>query len=251
MRFVLNEMPSKTCNGKSCGTGIHIIGGRYLCKHNNLAARYPHLVEEWHPDNPGPPEEYLYGSGARVRWKCKNDPCGCHIWEAQINNRAGKGTGCPFCNGGKACPHNNLSIKFPDLAEEWHPDNPKGPEEYSYGSIARVKWRCSSDPCGCHVWKARICDRAGGGKGCPFCDGRKTCPHNNLAVKFPDLAEEWHPDNPKGPEEYSYGSEARVKWKCKNDPCGCHVWEARIYNRAGGGKGCPFCSRQRTCLHSV
>jgi len=232
-------MPSKSCDGKRCGTGKYLGMGKYLCKHNNIAAKSPHLVEEWHPDNPGRPEDYFYGSGMKAKWKCSNDPCGCHVWEARIRNRTTAKTGCPFCSGRRACLHTNLAVKYPDLVKEWHPDNPNGPEEFTPCSNTVVLWKCRNDPCGCHVWKTKISNRTSGKTDCPFCNRHKACPHDNLALERPDLAKEWHPDNPKGPEEYSYGSKISVWWLCPNG----HAWKTKIHNRTGvtGNRKCPYC----------
>jgi len=224
------------------------------CSHNNLAVKFPDLVEEWHPDNPKRPEEFLPGSSEEVLWKCRADRCGCHVWKTKICNRTStERRGCPFCGKQRVCPHNNLAVKFPDLVEEWHPDNPLGPEKYLPKSAKRVKWICRASRCGCHVWEAKICNRTNKTRrsGCPFCGRQRICPHNNLAAKFPDLVEEWHPDNPKRPEEYLPGSSRKVWWKCKDDPYGYHVWEAKIYTRSIGRSPCPFCTGRQISAYNL
>ena len=61
----------------------------------------------------------------------------------------------------------------------------------------------------------------------------------NLAVKGPELANEWHPtkNGKLTPCDVTSGSQKRVWWLCKRG----HEWEARIRNRARGD-GCPYCS---------
>ena len=163
-----------------------------------------------------------------------------------------------YCKTGKyvgassyICEHNNLAVKFPYLCKEWdYEKNPKRPNEYSYGSRKEVWWICSNNICGCHRWKTTINNRTNG-KGCSFCNSGKICEHNNLAVKFPDLCKEWdYEKNNDKPENYSYSSGKMVWWKCKNDPCGCHSWEAYIYNRTLNESGCPFCAHTKLCPHN-
>lgn len=57
----------------------------------------------------------------------------------------------------------------------------------------------------------------------------------------PFLVKEWNfTKNEKGPENYTYGSNERVHWICKEG----HEWEAMIKNRSRGF-GCPYCSGQK------
>ena len=67
---------------------------------------------------------------------------------------------------------------------------------------------------------------------------------NNLLVKFPDIAKQWHSTKNKNlkPEDFTYGSHKKVWWQCDKSPD--HEWEAIINNRTRG-TGCPFCARQR------
>jgi hypothetical protein len=67
---------------------------------------------------------------------------------------------------------------------------------------------------------------------------------------YPELGKEWdYEKNSKAgihPENFSYGSNKKVWWKCAKS--GCHVWEALISNRTGVNKnGCPICSNQKVC----
>ncbi len=65
---------------------------------------------------------------------------------------------------------------------------------------------------------------------------------NDLAYLYPQIAAEWHPTkNEKGPEEYTYGSGAKVWWLC---PRG-HEFQATIHDRTSDGTGCPRCSAAR------
>ena len=245
------EVNHTNCDGKKYGEGIKIKGSnKYLCNHNNLLAKYPNLAEEWSEKNfPLNPEDFLPGSCKKVWWKCKNNNCGCHVWEAKINERTkSKGTGCPFCTNQKVCEHNNLEITFPILKKEWHPDN-RPMDTFLPFSNCKVKWICSENPCGCHIWETSINNRTSNGTGCPYCSNQKICDHNNLEVSFPELKKEWHPDN-KPMSTYFSQSCIKVKWICTKNPCGCHVWETFISDRTKNGSGCPYCSGRVACDHN-
>lgn len=84
--------------------------------------------------------------------------------------------------------------------------NKHKPDEYSSCSGEKVWWICSENPCGCHRWSSAIACRVYG-QDCPFCNSGRVCPHNNFAVKYPEIAKEWNYErNLKRPEEYPYGS---------------------------------------------
>ena len=140
--------------------------------------------------------------------------------------------------GNYICIHHNLATQFPHLAKEWHECNEKSPEEYSCASNKKVWWKCGNvDTCECHIWETKIYSRTGNKSACPYCNINKICEHNNLAWKYPDLVKEWHECNEKRPEDYSYGSEEKVWWKCSEG----HSWETKIKTRTGNKNGCPTC----------
>ncbi len=168
--YVIVDNHKVLCDGKICGKGKP-IGGSYLCPHRNLRTKFPELIKsEWdYKNNNKKPEEYLPNSHIIVWWKCKNDPCGCHEWQACISDRTYRGSDCPFCKG-KACSHNNLATHFPELIKEWdYEKNSMKPEEYSYGSGKRVYWKCKENSA--HGWKTQISQRTNPKEstGCPFC----------------------------------------------------------------------------------
>ena len=251
-------METNICDGKKCGKGKNIGGGHYLCPHNNLKAKYPHLIDEWHSDN-DPMENFSPSTLKKVWWIClgPKNLCGCHVYEASIANRTKliNPSGCPYCCHRKLCPHNNLEFMHPELKNEWHPDNPKLMKDYPPNSNEKVLWKCSkNDTCDCHSWKAVISGRTRPGKqsGCPFCYN-KPCKHANLEVLFPHLIKEWHPDNPKSMRDYPPCSNEKAWWKCsKNNICECHVYEAVINGRTRQEKpsGCPFCIGRKLCPHN-
>ena len=239
-----HQWQTRIATRTSKSSGCPFCDNKQVCKHNNLSVRRSELLLEFHGKNIRKPEEFSYGSKEIVWWKCKNDPCGCHEWEATINSRTKIiPTGCPFCANKQVCKHNNLAVLYPDIIKEYDlRKNTKPPEEFSPYSNILVWWKCKDDPCGCHKWETCISDRTFRASGCPFCKNKKVCPHNNFAIKFPNLVLEFDQErNPDKPEEYSYGSRKKVHWKCKENSE--HRWRTSIGSRTNIKEptGCPFC----------
>ena len=78
-------------SGSGCpvcfGHAIHSTG------RNSFAAEYPELLVEW-VDEKINPKEIRASSNKRVKWRCSK--C-AHTWNTSVNNRTGRGTGCPSC----------------------------------------------------------------------------------------------------------------------------------------------------------
>lgn len=94
----------------------------------NLGNLHPDLVKEWNATkNKGlAPYQITPGSGRKVWWKCIQG----HEWEARVYSRARNGSNCPYCLGRKATKDNNLAIKYPELAKEWHSTRNEGLTSY-------------------------------------------------------------------------------------------------------------------------
>ncbi|MCK5019133.1 MAG: zinc-ribbon domain-containing protein, partial [Candidatus Peribacteraceae bacterium] len=64
-----------------------------------------------------------------------------------------------------------------------------------------------------------------------------------LPETHPDLLEEW--DYSKNgnlrPEDVTFGVGKKVWWLCGKKKCG-HSWEAAVYSRSSGNRGCPACA---------
>ena len=135
---------------------------------------------------------------------------------------------------------NNLSIKFPGLAKEWHPTKNAEllPEHFTSGQNIKVWWQCSNG----HSWQARISNRARSSRICPYCSGYYPTKENNLFIQFPQIAKEWNSTkNKKSPKDYTVSSNFRAHWICKYG----HAWETKICNRVNSQSNCPFCSNQK------
>lgn len=149
------------------------------------------MAAEWdYERNVGIPENYGPNFGKKVWWICPINKCGCDRYEASIPNRVKK-KGCPYCINKKLCPHNNLLVVHPDLCKEWdYKRNEKGPENYAPGSNKKVWWICPTSDCDCHRYEAVINMRTSQNTRCPYCHGKKLCPHNNLLAKYPNICKE-------------------------------------------------------------
>lgn len=64
---------------------------------------------------------------------------------------------------------------------------------------------------------------------------------------YPALVAEWHPtrNGELFPDQVSFGSHARIWWKCAAGPD--HEWQARPNHRTSG-RGCPFCAGLRVSV---
>ena len=74
---------------------------------------------------------------------------------------------------------------------------------------------------------------------------KKLTKKNNFKILRPETAKEWHPtkNGELKPENFSYGSNKKVWWKCQKG----HEWQAVVTNRSSGGAGCPYCANRLAC----
>jgi hypothetical protein len=125
---------------------------------------------------------------------------------------------------------------YPELVAEWHPtkNGDLYPDQVSFGSHARIWWKCPRGPD--HEWVARPNHRTSG-KGCPFCCGLRVSITNSVATCEPQFAKEWHPtkNGKLRPEDVTAGSHKEVWWQCPARAD--HVWRTTLVNRFG----CPYC----------
>ena len=129
----------------------------------------------------------------------------------------------------------NLKVLHPNVAREWHQikNKPLTPKDVTPGSHKKVWWQCSKK----HEWETTVKERSRG-SGCPECSGKKVGKDNNLYVKNPQLAKEWHKskNKPLTPKDATTGSNEKVWWQCKKG----HEWRALVSSRSNG-RGCPNC----------
>ena len=65
---------------------------------------------------------------------------------------------------------------------------------------------------------------------------------NTIAVKCPELLNEWSSDNDRSPDTIKYTSNYYAKWVC---PKCNRVYNASVYNRVIHKSNCPFCANRR------
>lgn len=206
------------------------------------------LVSEFHllKNHPRILTDYKPKSNKKVWWKCSTNPG--HEWEAAIGNRT-KGTGCPMCSGRITDKTNNLSIKFPNLAAEWHPSKNTGsPDTIPAGSNKSVWWKCSKNAA--HEWEASPNTRTKGkGTGCPHCTGKTTFGGNTVGDKYPHLLNEWDKEKNKDIDPYDIcpGSDKKVWWLCPEKK---HSYQTKINNRTKGQTKCPICTNRKVVLEN-
>jgi len=235
----------------------------------------PIVASEWSYDrNCGfGPEDFSHASSVKAWWEC---PFCERPYKASINNRTGNQSACPYCASKLVSSDNALSIRFPEIAKEWHPkkNGKLKPSQVMYASGKEAWWICADE----HEWKARISDRTGHRSGCPTCyEARmeyarehpkprqkklvvlgKNKPISRVwyeagRIKFvplskshPRIAKQWHPEanGEWKPSDFARGSDAIVWWKCSKGSD--HEWQSSIWSRTSKERsGCPFCSGQR------
>lgn len=163
-------------------------------------------------------------------------PCG-HRWIASIGNI--KKQNCGLCAKGHAILSTCLATTHSHLIADWHTSKNDNltPSDITAGSNNKVWWFCKV----CQdSWEAKVCHRALRGDGCPFCGSDRVGQFNNLAVRYPEIASEWHPtkNGTLMPEQVMPGTLQKVWWLYR---CG-HEAQQRVQGRTSGGKGCRFCS---------
>jgi len=216
-------------------------------KHNNsFAIKYPKIAEEWHPTKNISLTPFDIASSYRkkVWWQCKSNPD--HEWKTSVSTRVFSNTPCPKCsielNRNKHLPPLNEFSE--ELAKQWHPtkNGTLKPSDVTAGSTKKVWWLCPNNKT--HEWAAVIGNRTRKGYGCPkcrtYCSVTKT--DKSLAVRFPNIAKQWHPTKNGGisPSDVTYGSAQLIWWQCTKNKS--HEWQETVTSRTHKkNPNCPKC----------
>ena len=195
-----------------------------------------HLLAQWDAVGNLPMTTQTVSSGSRkyARWVCEKG----HVWEAAIQNRTARETGCPYCAGRQALAgFNDLATLYPNLAAQWDTEKNGSitPDQVTPGNCQKVWWRCEEG----HSWQALVKSRVSG-CGCPVCAGRKVQPGvNDLATRYPLIAAQWDQEANGAllPNQILPGTHRKVWWRCEAG----HSWKATVSSRTAGGCGCPVC----------
>ena len=201
------------------GSGCHYCSGRRATKDNNLQRKNPLLAAQWHPTKNGAlqPKDVTPRSSKKVWWICAEGD----EWEAIIANRSNssKRAECPYCSGKRFWRGDSLETFAPEIARQWHPhkNGKLTPKDVTSGSGKRAWWICDKG----HEWQAVVNNRRRG-NGCPYCASQGATQNNNLQVRNPDLAREWHPTRNGSllPKEVRPKSGKKVYWLCSKG----HEW---------------------------
>ncbi len=201
------------------------------------------------------PSDILWASMQRIWWQCAK--FGDHVWQATVNRRT-DGHGCPYCSNQRVSQENNLTVRYPAVANQWHPTRnaPISPNEVIAGSRKLYWWRCFRSAK--HVWQApvQLVVRSwrSGTNGCPFCKGNKVTNESCLKAKFPEVAKLWHSSRnaPLTTDDIPPHSAKLAWWQCP--VVADHIWQApidRVVTRnRKGNSGCPFCSGKKVSNES-
>lgn len=209
-------------------------GARVIEGINDFATKYPDIAAEWSKKNyPLKPTMVTAASHKKVIWE---DQFG-HEWMALVKSRTVNGTGCPYCSHNLVLTgFNDLASRFPQIADEWSERNlPLTPDKVTAFKNVRVWWKCGLG----HEWYTLISTRSGGSQ-CPYCSGLKLLRgFNDLATKYPLIAEEWSDRNlPLTADMVNEKSTRNVWWHCRT--CG-YEWKSVIKSRVNGSM-CPVCA---------
>lgn len=82
-------------SSRASGADCPYCYGRYATKENNLASKYPELLDEWDGEkNIGVnPSDFTPRTTKKVWWRCAKG----HSWQTSISNRTIVKSGCPDC----------------------------------------------------------------------------------------------------------------------------------------------------------
>lgn len=202
---------------------------------NDFGCLYPHLVSEWSESNDRTPHKYVSGSNTTVEWKCSAG----HIWNAPIASRS-KGAGCKKCFHLKAKEDGLWNTRGSKLLKNERPDlfsevvDQKANNSISFSSHKKIGWKCHLG----HLYELAPNVRVGG-RGCPYCSGRKVLiGFNDIASKLPDLVEQLV--NPAD-GELAFWIREPVDWKHTAENGIEHIWSMTAQSRSEGG-GCTVCT---------
>ena len=211
---------------------------------DSLAVAFPALEAEWDYARNGKllPTEVTPGSSKKVWWTCAT--CG-YSWEAIINNRTKKGSGCPACSGRVArVGQNDVATLYPQLMLDWDTENNEGldPSNLLRTNNVRINWKCHT--CGTQ-WQSSLVTRTMHDSGCPTCRERERVERGNLlAIRFPDMVAEWDFAKNLGIDIMTVAqySDMKVWWRCRE--CG-HEYQTKVRYRTNGHSGCPQCAERK------
>jgi hypothetical protein len=205
---------------------------RPIVGETDLATTHPMVIEWWSSNNEKFPQNYVAGSAVKILWLCPNE----HEFILPIRDFLANERLCGACH----LSLNNLLTLSADILDTWdHVTNKVLPSEVYIGSHVKYFWRCAMG----HQWASSVSSRVKIQQ-CPVCSGLNLVSGiNDLATKYPILAEKWHStknDNLLPSEIKSRGAK-QYYWK---QSCG-HIGKAHIAEMLAKPNRCGYCTNQK------
>ncbi len=227
--------PASRAGGNGCP---YCSKKKLLSGFNDFETCYPDYAKEWNYEKNYPlkPKQVI-GGIKKVWWKCSLG----HSYEATMNSRTNRHSGCPICSGLKVLKgYNDLTATSPQLISEWDYEKNKGitPTMVSRGSKTIVWWRCPKG----HSYQMDVVSRQK--NNCPICASKRVeVGFNDLASLFPKITKEWdyEKNGELRPEMVTPKSSKRVWWKC---PKG-HSYDTVICWKITDKSECPYCANHK------
>lgn len=217
-----------------CKSKCRNCEGLVINDKNNIHTLYPELMLEWDPSNELDPKRLSKSSNKKVMWICKEG----HKFTTSVYQRTTNNYNCQECKTINALAENSLSVKYPELAAEWHPtkNGVHTPQNVTLGMRLRAAWICKEG----HEWTAFVYSRTKCQTKCQMCAANKLLETNNITILAPQILDSWDYDKNKviTPYDVTPGAATVVFWKCKDG----HSWEESVHARIKTGDAvCPEC----------
>jgi len=109
-------------------------------------------------------------------------------------------------------------------------------------SYSTLIFKCKNN----HMFEAQP-NKMKQGRGCPYCAGKRVCKDNCVAIKYPELLNEYHPTKNGNLTLYDVtpGSDKIFWWICSK--CN-YEWSTRIKQRCLRGAGCHKCGIKKSMI---
>lgn len=216
-----------------------VCSGRVILEgFNDVATRYPHLVQAFLPELNSGIDLSTIGKSypSKLWWRAS---CG-HEVNVRISN-CKETIPCAYCKGQKVLiGFNDLVTTNPETAKYWHPTKnlPRTAQSITKGNKTKAWWLCKEG----HEALTLTANKIKMGDQCSYCEGRMFMSgENDFQTLYPETAKEWHRalNGDIIPSMVAGGSDKKYWWQCKQ--CD-HTWEAPPSNRGKKGTGCPCCA---------
>lgn len=178
-------------------------------------------------------------SSKKAWFTCENG----HDYERAVSSEFNKSS-CRYCK--------SLAFVVPEVVSMFTENNNGTAWEFGSKGDEVIELRCEKHGVFKRVAKYITKTKLRGGSPCKNCgaelrklsEKENTPTQNNLAEKNPQLKNLWSDKNDMDMNNFSYGSDSKVWWKCleKN----YHPdYKQSIYQKARMGAGCPYCSGRK------